>query len=254
MRENPTVAPVQAFAFGKLTEDEATTLAGLALDDQRVFDELFEAIEQRELLADFAFRQRLIRALESSSDRPRLLTWVTAHPGWATFGGVLTAAALVFLLFIPLHRPGDQPDGSLPATISTNPSQGLDAYFRLRVHPSTKVVFAVDRQPSSYHMGEIVHATIHVGQPAAVFVLCQRPGGETRMVFPSGLSDSPDLNAGEISIAFDPVPPNITLERRESVFVRYIAVPRGTDIRFQTIDWKALPFWSIGETSYDVRP
>ncbi len=124
---------IGGYATGTLTGEERRALFAAALDNQELFDALADEEALRELLADPAYRQRLIRLLarEKPGLAGRLAGWLRRPVPLALAGGLAAAGLTVVVLLrepattppavqVAAQRPAEQ---SLPAP----PSQPLPA-------------------------------------------------------------------------------------------------------------------------------
>src|SRR5262245_62816394 len=68
MPDEQEPAPVQAYVFGKLTKQEEDALLRRALQDQDLFNELWDSADERAVLQDPVYRARLLRTLEAAPE------------------------------------------------------------------------------------------------------------------------------------------------------------------------------------------
>jgi hypothetical protein len=255
MSEPRKPAPVQAWVFGKLTQEEQAALMKQALDDQDLFEELLEASAQHDLLQNPIYRSRLLRTLDQTEKRSgwsAVWAWMNRPASRLALAGV-TAAVIAILIW----RGGGSGDGGFkdqPATIVTDSATDLGTFFTLPLRNKLGLRIDLNRTPAEFHPGELIRATLRLRAPAAVFVLRRQSDGQTRMMFPVDLAASADLPAGDTEIVFDPLPPTTDVTVREAVRLRVLALPAGTDLRRNSIDWSKVGSYSVQEVTYDVAP
>jgi hypothetical protein len=256
MPEPRKPAPVPAWVFGKLSDQEEADLMSQALDDPALFEEMMQANEDRELLENPIYRSRLKRTLQTAAEErsawTALWAWLNRPASRLALAGVAAAVIAVVIW----HGGGSGGGGfkEQPATIVTDPATDLGTFFGLPLRDALGVRIELNRTPAEFHPGELVRATLHLPAPAAVFVLRRQADGQTRMVYPRDLSASADLSAGDTEIAFDPLPPTTDVTAPEPVRLRVLALPVGTDLRRGSIDWAKLGAYSIQEVTYNVAP
>jgi hypothetical protein len=246
--------PVQGYIFGKLTKQEEDALMRRALRDQDVFDELWDAADERAVLQDPVYRARLLRLLEEVP-QPRGLAalwanWTAGARGLALAGAACLALAAVLLTL----RPGTQGvDQAL--SLTTDPKTDLTAFFRLPPRDPSRATLKMNASPAVYRPGDPVRATLHLNAPGAVFLLQRGPSGAPRLVYPADLTDSADLAPGDIAVVFDPVPPTTDVTARQTVTLRIIVLPQGRDLRTQAIDWTSVrDVYAAHDMTYSVVP
>jgi len=255
MTDEKKSALVRLYAFGTLTDEESAELARVSLDDPEVFDELWEATDLHELLQDSVVRRRLLRRLEKS-DRPWRVAW-----SWLSLPAsrLALAGAIAVVLGILIWRgPSDNrrrgAGDSRPATVVTDSTADLATFFKLPLRTQLDVRIDLHRAPATFHFGEAIQGTIHLQEPAAVFVLRRQSDGQMRIVFPGDLVSSADLLAGETPVVFDAVIPTSELTTQQMVTLRVFALPVGKDLRTQSIEWSKLTGYSVREVTYSVLP
>jgi hypothetical protein len=254
MPEPRKPAPVSAWVFGKLAKEEENDLMSRALEDPALFDELVAANEERAVLENPIYRQRLKRSLQAEA-RPRgwaaVWAWANRPVSRLALAGV-TAGLIAVLIW----RGGGKNEEIVdrPASMVTNSDTDLGAYYSVPLREKVKVRFDLNRQPAEYHPGELLHATLHLDAPADVFVLRRQPDGQTRMVFPRDLAASPNLPSGDSDIVFDPLPPTTDVTARQPVRLRVLVLPGGVDLRSGSIDWAKLGPYTVREVTYYVAP
>lgn len=243
--------PIPAYIFGELTAEEQASLMRLAMDDQDVFDQVWEAAEDRQLLQNPAIRRRLLRHLEGAQEPA---SWRMAWRRLIAPGGLLlaTAAAVCLALFVYY---GPHPwQTEQPLTLVTGPSTDLSVFFQLPLHNDNARLFFNEHQ-YQFHPGEVIHATLRLPRPAAVFALRRQTGSAPRLVFPADFATAADQPAGDLSLAFDPVSPTEDVTSRRRFALRVIILPPGTDLRTQSVEWaKFKDAYSALEIWYDVVP
>jgi len=256
MPDKKTLTPLQALVFGQLSEEENADLAWHAMDDQEVFDELWEALEQREALQDPLVRNRLLRSLDRNKQRWWGRSWagLPAPLGRFALAGAV-ALAMAILVWQGLDRWGRDHGQFKTATVVTDSNSDPASFFDLPLHSQLEVTLDLNRQSAIFHIGEVVHASLRLRESAAVFVLRRRSDGQTRIVFPPDLSATADLKAGATAITFDPLPPTDMISTPQSVTLRIIVLPLGIDIRSESINWaKVRGAYAVQELRYDVAP
>src|SRR3954447_2446129 len=106
MPDEQQPAPVQGYVFGKLSKEEEDSLMRRALQDQEVFNELWDAADERAVLQNPAYRARLLRTLQEAPQQPSLASfwsrWLGGVRGLALAGAACMALAAILLV----TRPG----------------------------------------------------------------------------------------------------------------------------------------------------
>jgi hypothetical protein len=254
MSDENNPARIQAFVFGASSEAEQRELMRRALDDQTIFDELWDAADDHELLRDPITRNRLLRALRDREQEPwwgAAWAWLRLPASRFALVGAVVLAVAVFIWWGPNNARREVGEIK-PATIVTDSGTDLSKFFTLPLRNNLAVTFDLNRAPATFHIGEVIRATLQLPQPTAVFILRRQSDGKTRIVFPADLSTTADVNAGALTAAFDPIPPTSEVGVRERVTLRIIALPTGRDLRTQSIEWAKLGAYSVQELTYDV--
>lgn len=256
MSDEELAAQIQAFAFGELSSEEQRALLREALEDQTLFDELWDAADDREVVQDPITRNRLLRVLQERHEQP---LWRVAW-AWLTLPAsrvALVGAVAVFVaIFIWRGSKDTRQETAVikPTTIVTDSNSDLARFFILPRRNDLSVKFELNHRQAIFHVGEVIHGSVELRQPAAVFILRRPSEGDIRIVFPAELSASADLNAGTTPVIFDPVPPTAAIGTRQRVTLRIIVLPVGRDLRTQSIEWERLGAYSVQEVTYDVEP
>ncbi|SPE24753.1 hypothetical protein SBA3_110007 [Candidatus Sulfopaludibacter sp. SbA3] len=248
--------PVYGYVFGRLTQRERTELMRRALDDQEIFNALWDACDDHELLQDPEVRKELLASLAAEAvSKPS--PWTAARQALiGPFGRFALAGAAAACLAIFILHGLKKPIEQQILTLVTNPSSNMADYFKLPKHNPAGLNLDLHRTPAVFHPGDIVRATVQLKSSAAVFALRRGPAGEVRLVFPPDPATLADRNPGEIAISFDPVPPTEDVTATRHYILRVIALRPGIDLRSQSVDWAKLApdSYSVVEVSYDVVP
>ncbi|HLK63073.1 MAG TPA: hypothetical protein VKU19_06515 [Bryobacteraceae bacterium] len=252
MPDETNPIPLAAYLFGKLTHEEQSELMRRALSDQKVFNQLWDAVDQRELLQNPAVRARLLRRLEEPAPRS---FWSQL---FGPLGRTLLASAAVACVALILVQSPDRTwyGTERPLTLVTTPQSNLAEFFRLPARNPLHLPVDLHRSPAVFHPGDVIHATVILASPSAVFALRHDPNGSVHLVFPSDLAASANQPAGEVPFSFDPVSPTEDVTARESFTLRVLVLPPGIDLRNQSIEWARLGrhAYSTVEVGYEVVP
>lgn len=246
--------PIHGYIFGKLTREERDELMRRALEDQDVFNELWDSAGERELLQDPAYRARLLRSLEQPLERKGLAAvWEWLAGRWPRLAMAGAACLLLAFGVFLLTRGGGEGDQML--TLVTTPKTDLSTFFRLPLRNTSPVELDLHQTPPVFRPGDLVRATLRLTAPGAAFVLQRTPSGISRIVVPAALATSADLPSGETALVFDPVPPTTDVPARQTFTLRVIVLPPGRDLRTQSIGWAGLRgAYTARELTYDVIP
>jgi hypothetical protein len=255
MRDNQN-PPLQALVFGELSAAEHEKLMRGAVLDQELFDDVWEALEQRESIERPGVRSRLLGALGSPVQRRAPFAW---NAVWS-LNGAMAAAGLAVIAAAVLLWPGREgPRGDHPqftvATIVTDVTSNPASFFELPVGGPPGAVLDWSPQHRLFHPGEVVRVNLRLEKAASVFVLRRRRDGQTKIVFPPDISTSADLKAGLTPIALDPIAPTDSVDGHEAVALRIITLPPRRDLRIEAIHWTDLRgLYTVQEWHYDVAP
>jgi hypothetical protein len=158
-------------------------------------------------------------------------------------------------VFVGLRAGGGGGGTFEPLGIITGPATGLSEFFRLPLHDARQIALDLGRAPAVFHPGEVVRATVRLRRGGAVFVMRSGPGGTSKIVYPPDVQMPAGAAAGTLLVPFDPAPPTMEIPAAQTVRLRVLVLPAGSDLRTQAIDWKKLGGnYAAMETSYTVAP
>lgn len=172
------------WAADSLTTEERQELLRAALEDQSLFDALVEEDGLRELLADPAAREHVLRALDRQGPWQRVRAWLTRP---ATIGDLATAAAVVVLAVAAslVYRATPRED----AAAARPPARGVrpPVLARLAALPATSAVPAwLDGPgtPPRVRPGQALALRFTVAGPARALVIDTGPDGRVAQAWP----------------------------------------------------------------------
>lgn len=137
------------YTAGILTGEEQRRLLEAALADQKIFDELAEDEELRQLLAQPAVRRELIAALATPPGiLDRIRAWFAPPARWAMAGGLAAALVAVVLIRVlpvadsgtfqpPDTRPETAPEAGPPAPTGTEPQDSRSPFVAKSYEPAS---------------------------------------------------------------------------------------------------------------------
>lgn len=233
---------LQAYAFGRLTEEEMDELSTAALDDDEVFEAMAEADTHRRYVSDTGVRNRLLKVIEVVGEDKRR-GWRNLSLLWHPLSLAVVASVIAVAIFV---QP--QPDSKqLPSGVKSDPSsQTAQRLFELPLQPNPGVRIRPPQwQGTAVREGTILSLTLDLERSLAVFVAQKMPDGRTRWISPASLSDSADHIAGLVEIRFDAYPPWSSLGANKEVAIRIATTESGADFRLSNT--------SIPSGLYEVR-
>jgi len=208
-------ALLNAYEFGKLSEDEHQILMNAALDNPAVFEQLWHATRHREYLSNSNVRQKLAAAC---LQEPKAKSWLSS---WQLRLGVPMAAAAALAIFLtvrpavvtPIGEPKMVPMSSPPAAKSIS---SADVLFATPL-PSTPI-----SELQFEDLGPSLRFTATLPLSATLFIFRRLSGQSPELVWPPDANSTAAPPGGKLQLTFDK-----TTDVQFRVFVSL----RGADLR-----------------------
>ena len=256
MNAERTEELIQAYALGRLTPSELQDLSAAALEDADLFARMASADYERRVLSDPQTRQEALSIVRSALHSP--ISWRERFQSLFRPEILLSVAACVAALVVAVVYQSNRQQNttyvmtSIGGAATTAQAKRVSELSTAGPGPS----FGYSRAEwmgKNVRQGSLLSIQVKLDTAASFFVVQVLPDETARFVFPSELSETANLAAGEHKLSFDASPPGRFQKGRVRLLI--MAFPPDVEVRIPSADLQsAKRSLSFNELSYVLMP